>query len=185
MPTRWRSLTCMSYHPSREICSRPAAEQVDARRHSSPLPLGPFTLRIYSKVLCRRAYSALDSQSYKLRDVALYSVDQPLCNALMLFSFCFYVAFYFFHTNWLVSSWLCVDLTKVNSTHKSTRHAVNSTHVSSWPRVELTLNQIMGVIIFIGQTTSVSVHWHCFSRLQYSRYPNRPTSSSMIDIYDF
>jgi len=26
-------------HPSQEICSRPAADQVDARRHSSPLPI--------------------------------------------------------------------------------------------------------------------------------------------------
>ena len=34
-------------------------------------------LRIYSKVLCRRTYSALDSQSCQLRDAALYSVLQP------------------------------------------------------------------------------------------------------------
>jgi len=50
----------------------------------------------------------------------------------MLFSFCFYIAFYFFHISRLVSSWPCVDLTKVNSTHESIRHVVNST------RVELT-----------------------------------------------
>ena len=65
-------------------------------------------------------------------------VNDSLCNAL-LFLRCSLL----FHTSRLVSSrlvssWPCVEFTEVNSSHESTGHVVNSTHVSSWLRVQLT-----------------------------------------------
>ena len=63
LPMRRFSLTCMSCHLSQEICSRPAADQVDARRHSSPLTLGPCTKQSWA------------SRSCQLRDAAIASFN--------------------------------------------------------------------------------------------------------------
>ena len=70
--------------------------------------------------------SNYSSSCFKILDSVIVSVI--LCNALLFY---FYVAFYFFHTSRLVSSWPCVDLTKVNSTHESTRHMCRVDRVSS------------------------------------------------------
>ena len=74
--------------------SRNHSVQVDARRHSSPLPLGPFTKQ--SKV--ELGHTLRSTLSCQLRDAAIASFN------LLSSPFTFYVAFYFYHTSQLVSS---------------------------------------------------------------------------------
>ena len=67
LPTRRRLLTCMSCHPSQEICSRLAVDQVDTRRYSSPLPIRTVSASIAKSYAGDRTLrSTLRAASYEM-----------------------------------------------------------------------------------------------------------------------